>query len=328
MTGNQRSHQAGEAKSGTQPRGRAAVLGVGGLGSHLVGRLAADGWQVLAVDLRTGFSADVPGSARTALADVRDSDELSALFQSFRPDLVVNTAAVSADTARRLPTLAVDVNVLGAASAARAAVRSRARLFVLVSCASVYGSELAAGPDELVPPVPLDLHAGSKAAAESVSAAVARQGEMRHLVVRLPALYGQRERTPETIGWALWRAARDASTNRIASVPVPDTGELEVLHAADAAGALGLLVQAAVPLPQVVNVGAGRTWDARALVDAAGQAFPNTQWVEQPWQNVGVGKPLDIDLVRNLVGFEAAISLVDGLRSLGVESRFPGNTLH
>ena len=328
MTGNQRRHQAGEVESGTRGRGRAAVLGVGGLGSHLVGLLAADGWEVLAVDLRTGFSADVPAGARTALADVRDSDELSALFQSFRPDVVVNTAAVSADTARRLPTLAVDVNVLGAASAARAAVRSGTRLFALVSCASVYGSELAAGPDELVPPVPLDLHAGSKAAAESVSAAVARQGDMRHLVVRLPALYGERERTPDTIGWALWRAARDASTNRIAAVPVPDAGELEILHAVDAARALGLLVQTSVPLPQVVNIGAGRTWDARELVDAAGQAFPDTQWVEQPWQNVGVGKPLDIDLLRNLVGFEATVSLVDGLRSLGVAARSGGNTPH
>jgi nucleoside-diphosphate-sugar epimerase len=327
MTGNHRGREAGDVDSGSRRRRRAAVLGVGGLGSQLVSLLSGTGWEVLAVDLRTGFSADVPGGARTALADVRDTDELAALFQSFRPEVVVNTAAVSVDTARRLPTLAVDVNVLGAASAARAAVRAGASLLVLVSCASVYGNEIVAGPDELVPPMPLDLHAGSKAAAESVSAAVARQGGMAHLVVRPPALYGDRERAPDTLGWALWRAARDASTNRIASVPVPATGELELLHAADAARALVLLVRTSAPLPQVVNIGAGRTWDARELVDAAGQAFRETQWVEQPWESVGVAKPLDLGVLRDLVDFEPTTSLVDGLRSLGLEPPARGNTL-
>jgi nucleoside-diphosphate-sugar epimerase len=148
---------------------------------------------------------------------------------------------------------------------------------------------------------------------------VARQAGMGHLVVRPPALYGDRERSPDTLGWALWRAARDASTNRIAAIPVPATGALELLHTADAARAVGLLVQTSAPLPQVANIGAGRTWDARELVDAAGKAFPDTQWVEQPWENVGVGKPLDIGVLRDLVDFEPATGIVEGLRSLGLE---------
>jgi nucleoside-diphosphate-sugar epimerase len=99
---------------------------------------------------------------------------------------------------------------------------------------------------------------------------------------------------------------------------VPATGELELLHASDAARALGLLVHTNAPLPRVLNVGAGRTWSPRDLLEAAGQAFRDTQWVEQPWENVGVGKPLDIAVLRELIDFEPATSLVDGLRSLGL----------
>jgi nucleoside-diphosphate-sugar epimerase len=319
MSGRSRRHEADEVESGQGHRGRAAVLGIGGLGSHLVRRLAADGWEVLAVDLRTGFTADVPVEARTALADIRDADEMTALLQSFRPDVVVNTAAVSADTARRLPNLAVDVNVLGAASVARSAARSGAGLFVLVSCATVYGGGLAAGPDERVPPAPADLHSGSKAAAESISMAVARQAGMAHLVVRPPALYGHRERSPDTLGWALWRAARDATTSRVAAMPAPVSAGLEVLHVADAARAVGQLVQVEAQLPEVVNVGAGRIWPASELIEAAQLAFPDTQWVAQPWESLAVRIPLDVRLMRGLVGFEPAVDLVEGLRGLGLD---------
>ena len=322
-------------------RRRVAVLGVGGLGAQLVGLLDADGWEVLAVDLRTGFSAELPGQVHSALADVRDADELTGLFQSFRPDVVVNSAAVSADTARRTPSLAVDVNVLGAAMAARAAVRADAGLLVLASCATVYGTRLAGGPDESVLPAPADLHAGTKLAAESISAAMARQAGMAHLVVRPAAMYGERERTPGTLGWALWRAARDASTQRSAGIPAPATGELEMVHVSDAAHAIRLLIRAAgvsrpgrngqtgqagragraAPagggLPPVVNVGAGRTWSAGELVDAAREAFPDTRWAQQPWEDPGVHRPLDLRLLRELVDFRPAISLVSGLRELG-----------
>jgi len=312
------------------PQGaRATVLGVGGLGRQLITGLAADEWGLLAVDLRTGLSTDLPPRVRTALADIRDADELTGLFQSFRPDVVVNTAAVSADTARRQPNLAVDVNVLGAASVARAAVRSGAALLVLISCASVYGRGLADGPGEATQPAPTDLHSGSNAAAESISAAVARQGGIDHLVVRLPALYGDRERTPGTLGWALWRAARDAVTNRVAGVPVPDTDAVELLHVTDAADALARLVRAvgrspgAPPAPQVLNVGADRIWTADQLIQAARAAFPETHWVRQAWEGPGVRRPLDTSALRALVDFAPAVDLPAALRRLAQDRSEP-----
>ena len=288
--------------------------------------LAADGWSLLAVDLRTGLRADVPDGAWSALADVRDSDELTGLFQSFGPQVVVNTAAVSAETARRDPRLAVDVNVLGAASVARAAVQAEAGLLMLTSCAAVYGPELVSGPAEVVPPAPTDLHSGSKAAAESISAAVARQGDVGHVAVRLPALYGEGERIPGTLGWALWRAARDAVTNRIASVPTADPGGLELLHVTDAGQALALLARAAVDgtscgatLPHVVNVGAGRIWTADELEAAAREAFPDTQWVRQRWDEPGVRLALDTSVLRELVGFAPTVDLSVALRRLAAD---------
>jgi dTDP-4-dehydrorhamnose reductase len=151
---------------------RTLLIGAGGqLGTDLLVRLAGD---VLPLDLPE--------------LDITREDQLRRVLQDYRPDWVINSAAMTnVDGCEKAPAECFAVNTLGALVAARCAAEVEAGL-VYISTDYVFG---ASGPrchvyDEDDLPGPVNTYGASKLAGEHLSLAHCA----RTLIVRTCGLYG------------------------------------------------------------------------------------------------------------------------------------------
>ena len=149
------------------------------LGSHVVRRLAAAGFPVVAVDLdtpaarATAKAMAVAGDVRFAPADITTAEAIRSVVLEADPRAVIHLAAVIPPGAYRRPQLAERVNVDGTANvvAAMRYMEHPGRL-ILASSTAVYGSRN--GAKELclcashTPVNPCDVYGAHKVAAEKL----------------------------------------------------------------------------------------------------------------------------------------------------------------
>ncbi|MFA7665324.1 MAG: NAD-dependent epimerase/dehydratase family protein [Burkholderiaceae bacterium] len=162
-------------------RGGCLVTGATGfVGTALVRRLAADGWQLRAVSRANGPVLDATADWREWVAGC---------------DVVVHTAArvhVMREQARDPLAEFRAVNRDGTLALAGQAARAGVRRFVFVSSAKVHGERSLPGrplrADD--PLAPADPYAVSKAEAETGLRALAADTAMRISIVRPPLVYG------------------------------------------------------------------------------------------------------------------------------------------
>lgn len=142
---------------------KVAVTGAGGmLGSHLVRRLADEGYEVLGVDIRAG-AATSPAISQV-VADVRDTPRMARLLAG--ADVVVHCAAA-------LPSYPADeirsVIVDGTRSLFAAARTARVARVVHISSTAVYGLPSVVPTPEDYPHRPVDAYSAAKSEAEAAA---------------------------------------------------------------------------------------------------------------------------------------------------------------
>lgn len=231
----------------------ALVSGATGLvGSHVVERLAGDGWRVRAL-VRDPWAAARLDWLAAAGAELRAGDVLdpaSFTAAAAGADVVFHTAAAITPRggweAYRRP------NVDGTANAIAAAAAAGARLLHLSSVA-VYGPTAryaAGGPtDESTPlaPLPDGAHyARSKRESEELVLAAHRAGRVWATAIRPSVIYGRRDRQ------FVPRAARLLRTGFAPGVGT-GTSTLAIVHAANVAAAAVLAATADVAGGQAYN---------------------------------------------------------------------------
>jgi dTDP-4-dehydrorhamnose reductase len=152
---------------------RILVTGAAGLVGGGVVRLAARKHEVLGCD--------------QPRLDVRNPDEVSRVFQEFRPEAVLHCAAYTdVDGAERAPEKAREVNAAGARVVAERA-REVGALVLYVSTDYVFDGDATAPYREEDPPRPLSSYGKSKLEGER---AVAEACPESHVIVRTGWLYG------------------------------------------------------------------------------------------------------------------------------------------
>jgi nucleoside-diphosphate-sugar epimerase len=167
-------------------RGVLVTGAAGFIGGHLVRRLVADGYRVIAVDARNGAATAGAGVEWHRL-DIRDTDALGRLVAE--ADTVVHLASVHLDVHAAEREFDA-VNVRAASDLVRACSAAGVRRLIHTSTVGVYGHVEAPPADESAPCRPQSVYERTKFAGEQAVLAAARASGLDLIVLRPSWVYG------------------------------------------------------------------------------------------------------------------------------------------
>jgi UDP-glucose 4-epimerase len=304
--------------------------GAGFIGSNLVDALVERGDEVTAIDSlvngkEANLTAAIERGARLSVTDVRDADAVRAVFADARPEVVFHLAA-QADVRVSVadPRADADVNVLGTITILDAALGAGARRVINSSTGGGLYGDAEVIPTPEAPPGgihPMAPYGQGKLAAEGYCELFARLHELSTISLRYGNVYGPRQdihgeagvvaifcgclidgRTPMVFGDG--RQTRDW-------VEVSDVVRANLL-AADAPSLTG-----------PVNIGHGLQTSVLQLVDAlrevggeAGMGVLSEPTLAPARAGEVERSCLDVERARSELGWEATVSLSDGLRRI------------
>ncbi|MCY3539514.1 MAG: NAD-dependent epimerase/dehydratase family protein [Acidimicrobiia bacterium] len=186
---------------GEPTQGRALVTGGAGfLGSNLVDRLVAEGWEVMVLDnLSTGRLSYLDDARRFGhitihQIDIR-SEHLAATVAKYSPDRIFHLAAqtsVSASVAS--PGRDADINVIGTLNLLESArLAGTSRLVFVSTGGAIYGSEAPLPTPEDAPLSPESPYGFSKLIAEQYLDFWGRHHGPAYSIIRPSNVYGPRQ---------------------------------------------------------------------------------------------------------------------------------------
>ena len=249
---------------------RIVVTGANGfVGAPVVRALLPD-HEILAVDcLRSGpwqFDLSERHQLRLATLDLREGSRVQTLIRDFEPAAILHLAAMHfIPECERLPADAVSINVLATVNVLEACPPG-CRL-VHVSTAAVY-APLDAPHVESSPLGPLDTYGWTKLHAEDYVRYFTGQRGLDSVIVRLFNVLGPGDTNPHVVPEIIRQLQLGRRTLSLGNV---DTRR-DYIHVVDvAAGLLAVTLQQPPPTaggrPIVVNLGTGRSYSVRELVE-------------------------------------------------------------
>ncbi|MHB1356843.1 MAG: NAD-dependent epimerase/dehydratase family protein [Anaerolineae bacterium] len=170
--------------------------GAGFIGSHVVDACVAAGNQVAVVDdLSTGKTANLNPHAQFYQVDIRNLEQLEAVFTSFQPEAICHLAAkANVRESMEKPVLYAEVNVIGSLNLLELARRHGSKKTIYASTAgAVYGEPEYLPVDEAHPINPLDPYGASKHHVEHYLYQYRRNYGLDFTILRFPNVYGPRQ---------------------------------------------------------------------------------------------------------------------------------------
>lgn len=188
--------------------GKVLVTGAAGfIGSHVVGRLLADGFQVVGIDNFNDFynpaikRANVAGFVEKSAfklveCDIRDTKAVTMLMNEHRPDVLIHMAAMAGvRPSIANPELYADVNVTGTVVLLSAAESAGVKKIVFASSSSVYGNNSKVPFSESDPvDFPISPYAATKRAGELLAHSFYAVNEIPTVCLRFFTVYGPGQR--------------------------------------------------------------------------------------------------------------------------------------
>jgi UDP-glucose 4-epimerase len=291
---------------------RAVVTGGAGfVGSHLVDRLAAEGYAVLVVDdLSSGTARNLPSATRIERLDVA-TDDLESVLRGWRPRVVFHLAAqASVPASMNDPLRDLAVNVIGTHRVGEAARNADADRLVFVSSGGAVYGETRRPATERTSPAPASYYGVHKLAAEGH---VALAG-LPYAIARPSNIYGPRQSAG--LEGAVVAAFLDQSRAGVLHIHGDGSQTRDFVHVRDVVDALWRLADPAAPVG-IWNVAAGRPVTVAGLAEVVERA------VGRPLERIfGARRPGDVThsamSPRGLraIGWTPAIGLPDGIGEL------------
>ncbi|MBV9448232.1 MAG: NAD-dependent epimerase/dehydratase family protein [Streptosporangiaceae bacterium] len=304
----------------THPKTVFFTGGAGFIGMHVIPMLLERGYNIRIFDnMFRGDRDRVAELVSTGRVELIDQDVRygAAVHQAMKGcESVIHFAALSINKSQADPYESMDVNTIGGHNVFAAAADHGVRRVVLASSASVYGDPEKIPMHEDDPLRPLTPYCISKRASEDLLAYYQRRAGLSWIALRFFNVYGEGQKTT-----AYYTSVINHFIARLLNgdPPVIDgKGEqsMDFVHVQDVARATVLALesdQANMP----VNVGTGIDTSvaelARILIDAVGvgvepQFNPRDVLVSR--------RAADITRAREVLGFEAAIAVEEGMTKL------------
>ena len=299
--------------------GRTVVTGGAGfLGSHLCGRLLADGDEVLCLD---NFSTGRPNNVahliehpgfRLIRADVTDFVHVPGPV-----DRVLHFASPASPVDYlRMPIATLKVGSVGTMHALGLAMEKGAR-FVLASTSETYGDpQVHPQPESYwghVNPVgPRGVYDEAKRFAEAMTMAYRRAHDVDTGIVRIFNTFGPRMRPDD--GRAIPTFISQALTNAPLTVAGDGSQTRSVCFVDDLVEGIVLLLRSDMAGP--VNIGNPHELsmlDLAEWIRALAGSDSDIEFVERPEDDPTVRRP-DITLARQQLGWEPRVPIEEGLR--------------
>lgn len=297
---------------------RALVVGAPGfIGAQLVRALLMRGANVTAV-VRPGGSSHrldgVRGDIELVMADLADPDSSERAVAAARPDVVLNLAMPFGHPKNREERLAqLETSVLGTARLVEALARAGSGRLVQVGSSLEYGTHETALSEDCRP-APLTARGGAKAAATVVGLAWAAALGVPACVLRPFSVYGPGEDERRLVPSAI-RAAVEGG-----ELPLTEPGLAhDFVYVDDVVEAIVLAAGSTAALDgRIVNIGTGRQVTNEELVALVERvvgrpvrtrpgAYPSSPHDSKTWV-------ADVDLARELLGWQARTELAEGIR--------------
>jgi UDP-glucose 4-epimerase len=289
--------------------------GAGFIGSHLTDALVAKNHEVLVIDdLSRGNRAYVSRGAELLVADVR-SEAVDAAIRKFKADAVYHEAAqIDVRVSVADPLRDADINVLGTARVAKAALESGVSTFIFASTGgAIYGEQDVFPAPESHPTRPESPYGVSKLCAEHYLDYFGRTAGMRTVFLRYANVYGPRQDPHGEAGVVAIFSGRMLDGQ---AVTIFGDGKQtrDYVYVGDVVRA-NLLALENVEARGAYNIGTGRETDVNALAHAvARQVHASDQFAYGP-ARAGEQKRSALDAVRarRELGFIPEFDLDRGL---------------
>ncbi len=169
--------------------------GAGFIGSHLVDALLLAGHKVGVIDdLSSGRRENLPPGVEVHVADVRDRQKMTRIFDESRPEAVFHEAAqLSVSRSVREPGFDAEVNLIGILNVLENSVRVGTRKVVFASSGGVLYGDVVEPAPETTPSNPVSPYGISKWASELYLEFFAREHGLKTVALRYSNVYGPRQ---------------------------------------------------------------------------------------------------------------------------------------
>lgn len=170
--------------------------GAGFIGSNIVDAYIRHGHTVAVVDnLSTGLSENLNSDAQFYQADIRNSQEISKVFDDFKPQIVNHHAAqIDVRKSTSDPFFDADVNIIGSLNIMKASAEHHVtKLIYASSGGAVYGDPEYLPADERHPIRPIAEYGVSKHIVEHYLYVYGSNYDLNYSVLRYANVYGPRQ---------------------------------------------------------------------------------------------------------------------------------------
>ncbi|MEI2693172.1 MAG: SDR family NAD(P)-dependent oxidoreductase [Anaerolineae bacterium] len=289
--------------------------GAGFIGSHIVDAFVAAGHQVAVVDnLNTGKLANLNPAVSFFQVDIRDADGLDRVFAQVQPEVISHQAAL-ADVrgSLREPDSYAEVNIIGSIRLLEAARRHGVRKIVYASTGgAVYGEPEYVPVREDHPVNPLDPYGASKHTVEHYLFIYKHNYGLDYASLRYPNVYGPRQDPYGEAGVVAIFTGKMLA-GEPCTINGDGTQQRDFVLVTDVARA-NLL--AATAGSGIYNIGSGVGTDVNAIFAGLKQAAGYDQDALYGPAKLGEVYKIYLDAAkaRRELGWEATVSVVEGLR--------------